>query len=76
MTLHELVFNRDGTITERIEVTHKIQVHDEDGNKVEKETPKNEFIKKKSVHLPCNTGEKLQKRAFDHQKSHFLPLTH
>tara|TARA_Y100000588_G_scaffold393955_1_gene512079 strand:- start:3339 stop:5258 length:1920 start_codon:yes stop_codon:yes gene_type:complete len=45
MTLHELVFNRDGTITERIEVTHKIQVHDEDGNKVEKETPKNEFLK-------------------------------
>ena len=37
MTLHELVFNRDGTITERIEVTHKIQTLDEDGNKVEKE---------------------------------------
>jgi len=45
MTLHELVFNQDGTITERIEVTHKIQVHDEEGNKVEKEAPKNEFLK-------------------------------
>ena len=45
MTLHELVFNRDGTITERIEVTHKIQTHDEDGNKVEKEAPKSEFLK-------------------------------
>jgi len=45
MTLHELIFNRDGTITERIEVTHKIQGHDEDGNQVEKEAPKNEFLK-------------------------------
>ena len=45
MTLYELVFNRDGTITERIEVTHKIQTHDEDGNKVEKEAPKSEFLK-------------------------------
>ena len=45
MTLHELVFNRDGTITERIEVTHKIQTLDEDGNKVEKEAPKSEFLK-------------------------------
>ena len=45
MTLHELVFNQDGTITERIEVTHKIHISDEDGNTVEKETPKNEFLK-------------------------------
>ena len=45
MSLHELIFNSDGTITERIEVTHKIQVQDEDGNKVEKEAPKNEFLK-------------------------------
>ena len=46
MTLHELVVNQDGTITERIEVTHKIQVHDEEGHKVEKEAPKNEYLKK------------------------------
>ena len=45
MTLYELIFNPDGSITEKIEVTHKIQVHDEEGNKVEKETPKNEFLK-------------------------------
>ena len=45
ITLYELIFNRDGTITEKIEVTHKIQVDDEDGNKVEKEAPKSEFLK-------------------------------
>ena len=45
MTLHELIFNRDGTITERIEVTHKIQTQDEDGNRVVKEAPKSDFLK-------------------------------
>ena len=45
MSLHELIFNSDGTITERIEVTHKIQAHDEEGNKEVKEAPKNEFLK-------------------------------
>ena len=35
MSLHELIFNSDGTITERIEVTHKIQVQDEDGNNLD-----------------------------------------
>ena len=51
MTLYELVFNRDGTITERIEVTHKIQTLDEDGNKVEKEAPKNDFLKTLTMFL-------------------------
>jgi len=45
MALYELVFNRDGTITERIEVTHKIEAHDEDGNRVVKEALKDEFLK-------------------------------
>ena len=45
MTLHELILNLDGTITEKIEYTHKIQVQDEDGKKVEKEAPKNEYLK-------------------------------
>ena len=45
ITLYELIFNPDGSVTERIEVTHKIQVHDEDGNKVVKEAPKDEFLK-------------------------------
>jgi len=45
ITLYELIFNPDGTITEKIEVTHKIQAHDEDGNRVVKEAPKSEFLK-------------------------------
>ncbi len=51
MTLHQLIFNPDGTITQRIEVTHKIQIHDEDGNKVVKEAPKNEFLKSLTMFL-------------------------
>jgi len=45
MTLYELIFNSDGTVTEKIEVTHKIQAHDEDGNRIVKEAPKDEFLK-------------------------------
>ena len=46
VTLYDLIFNTDGTITEKIEVTHKIQANDEEGKKIEEEAPKIEYLKK------------------------------
>lgn len=58
VTLYDLLFNADGTITEKIEVTHKIKTSDEDGKKIEEETPKIEYLKKIALFFFDNkTGE-------------------
>ena len=46
MRLHQLIFNIDYSISKQIEVTRKIKVSDEDGNIIQKEAPKDEYLKR------------------------------